>query len=164
MISPTSHSVRWRSHKAVRMSYMSAPASRTTHDPLTTATASTSRWTPARPGRKRDFPTRDVSEGSSSTRRIRTSCWWPQAAGSTRRILTAASSAPPTAARCGRRRSITRWMAARSVRSTSPWIPRTPASCMPRPTTRCAGPGRLVRVAPAARSSSRPMAAPRGGN
>ena len=73
-------------------------------------------------------------------------------------------SAPPTAARRGRRRSITRWMAARSARSTSRWIRRTRTSSMPRPTTRCAGRGRSARAAPAARSSSRPTAARRGGS
>ena len=96
----------------------------------TRATASTSRSTPARPGRTPACATRTRPRASSSIRRTRTSST-PRRSGTCSRVIpSAASSRRPTAARLGARFSSS--MKTRA-RTTSSWIRRTRASC----TRRC---------------------------
>ncbi len=123
-----------------------------------TATACTSRPTPARRGPTSVWTTRSTSAKSPSTPRIRTLSSSRSSGTSMRATPIAAYSGPRMAARPGRR-CCSRTTA--SGPATSRSIPPTPASCTPRCGTRAGRPGtRISRpTGRAAACSNRPTAA-----
>ena len=128
---------------------------------LLSATACTSRPTPARPGHTSASTTHARSDASSSIRRTRTSCSSPRSGTSTARTPIAASSGRATAARRGRRCcSRTTTSAPSTRRSTRPIRGRLRGALEHAPSALEHLPA--VDTGPAAACSSRPTAAPHG--